>query len=58
MQNVRAIASHLAGAGLVPPAAAVALLGKGGAVMIVLIILMAITYAFSLCIQYHGKVQK
>ena len=30
-------------AGLVPPAAAVALLGKGGAVMIVLIILMAIT---------------
>lgn len=34
-------------AGLVPPAAAVALLGKGGAVMIVLIILMAITCASS-----------
>ena len=29
--------------GLVPLAAAVALLGKGGAIMIVLIILMAIT---------------
>lgn len=34
---------HLACAGLVPPAAAVALLGKFGAILIVIIVLMAIT---------------